>query len=461
MFQSIGAKLGNRIGIIGGSVAGLTVAKQLLNKGYDVTVFERSASQHLSATEGLVLPKHLVQRYIKLGLLDNNIPNLGTTVLRFAMKCNDSEMGTRFLGNQFLNTQNFNWSHFHTKLRSDFSDSQYINNADVYSIYEDFDYCKIETLNGDSYIFDRVIAADGDNSFLRESLYPNALPLFTDQVVWRGVNDDPDIFAELLPFELRAYVMENGYLSLYLIPAADYVKSGKKLLKWELYQYCPELPMTDWFIDKNNEQQWYTIPPGLLHCDRIKHLNQLAHRTLPKKIANIIQQTAQPSLQAIYDYQAPAYVNSRLLLLGDAASVIRPHNLGVVKAMESAISLAQAMDPEEDVNIHDRLTAWSEAQIAWDRKQIAYSQLVSRALITEPPNWVKMDNNAIDQWWSALMQGKLKTLFETESTFDNRLQQDKTFTPMKNQPMNDEEADLSAQLNNIHISSAKIRMGKE
>jgi 2-polyprenyl-6-methoxyphenol hydroxylase-like FAD-dependent oxidoreductase len=71
---------------------------------------------------------------------------------------------------------------------------------------------------------------------------------------------------------------------------------------------------------------------------------------LAPQFAEIVGLTREPFFQPIYDLESPQLAFGRVALLGDAAFVARPHvGMGVTKAAEDAVALAEALREARDV----------------------------------------------------------------------------------------------------------------
>ena len=93
-----------------------------------------------------------------------------------------------------------------------------------------------------------------------------------------------------------------------------------------------------------------SIPPPLIRPDVIADMRAAAERLLAPQFREIVRLAAQPFIQPIYDVAAPAMAFGRVAILGDAAFVARPHvAVGVAKAAEDALALADALDGCADV----------------------------------------------------------------------------------------------------------------
>jgi 2-polyprenyl-6-methoxyphenol hydroxylase-like FAD-dependent oxidoreductase len=87
-----------------------------------------------------------------------------------------------------------------------------------------------------------------------------------------------------------------------------------------------------------------SIPPSLIRQDVLDELRASARDRLAPQLAALVTQASQPILQPIYDFESPQLAFDRVVLVGDAAFVARPHvGTGVTKAALDAQSLANAL----------------------------------------------------------------------------------------------------------------------
>lgn len=436
-----------KIGVIGGSIAGLAVGICLRQRGYDVTILERSTYPHEGRGAGIAMPGTLVQKCIELNLFDSTIERLQISSRSFSIKDPILPKNVRRILEQPLFLTPFNWTHIYSNLLKRFPSEHYLRGQNVNFIYQDNECCYVETNNSTLHKFDRIIAADGIGSIVRKTLFPETSLQYANYIAWRGLLDDQaivndDLFNLHCPF----YMFSNGHLVMYKIPALDYEETGRMLLNWVLYEYNNGKIS---LIDKNSTNRSTSIPPGMLANDQINYLHSLAHQVLPSSIANIICQTKEPFIQAIFDYQAPRYVVDRICLLGDAGDTKRPHTAsGLVSALEGAISLAEALDPSV-ADFEKSLKQWSDSQLLAAEKQSSLAKMLGRAMVTEPPNWQSMDQESTSHWWSDLMQGKNWYAIDKTSTEIAIFEIEKQFTPQ-----NDAELEkLSKILTQTHLAT--------
>lgn len=108
----------------------------------------------------------------------------------------------------------------------------------------------------------------------------------------------------------------------------------------------------------------------------------------------------------------PAYHHGRICLIGDAGALARPHTVaGALKSMNDAISLSEMLKTHESVD--EALTSWDSERTALNNRLVAYGGQLGRALVTEIPDWSKMNPASMKIWFDSLV-----TLWSTQGPSD-------------------------------------------
>lgn len=174
-----------------------------------------------------------------------------------------------------------------------------------------------------------------------------------------------------------------------------------------MYEDCHDKTLEELLIDKHGKKHTVSQPPGSMSQEHIKYLHELAARTLPAPLAEIISKTEQPFMQAVFDLQVPQFVNGAVCFMGDAASVLRPHSeSGVLKALSDSLGLMQALNNDTIADLTALLKEWSGARVEAARKEVALAKNMGEGLVTKSPDWGAMDQAKMDEWWRAIMSGK-------------------------------------------------------
>lgn len=406
---------GRKIGIIGGSVAGLAVGIGLHRRGYEVTILERSLCAHQGRGVGIAMPGVLVRTCIEQDLFDADIPRMSISSRSFSVKEEGILDQTRCIWEHpaFLTT--LNWTEIYLNLRKRFPDSHYLTGKSVQTVRQNEAGCVVETSDSSRYHFDNVIAADGIHSLVRRTIFPEVTLQYADYIMWRGVIEAEAVayehqFQAKVPF----YVFSHGHLLGYKIPAVASDRKNKGLINWGLYG-CSSKTFFENVMPQVEGSPCISIPFEKLQDTHLENLHTFAREVLPSPIAQMICDTKQPFIQVIYDCCVPQYVIGRVCFLGDAGTVKRPHIAsGLVSALEGAMSLVASVDPYT-LNKIEVLKKWNEVQVQKEKAQLALAQLLGKAMVSQTPAWSNMDENSLSAWWNNLMLGKTWYVLDASS----------------------------------------------
>lgn len=75
-----------------------------------------------------------------------------------------------------------------------------------------------------------------------------------------------------------------------------------------------------------------------------------------------------------------------------------------MKALTNAIALADAFSMHGSID--DALRAWDAEQSAEGNRLVTLGQVMGRTFVQAVPEWKKMDEATMQQWWTALMNGQ-------------------------------------------------------
>ena len=101
--------------------------------------------------------------------------------------------------------------------------------------------------------------------------------------------------------------------------------------------------------DSDGKAHHVTLPIGKMRAEILEHQREHAKAILPPQLAEIVCKTKEPFIQAITDVLSPqnAFLNNRLLLVGDAVAGFRPHTAASTsQAAFNALKLAEIVDGE-------------------------------------------------------------------------------------------------------------------
>jgi 2-polyprenyl-6-methoxyphenol hydroxylase-like FAD-dependent oxidoreductase len=203
--------------------------------------------------------------------------------------------------------------------------------------------------------------------------------MYAGYVAYRGlVNEgelDPET-AAIMTERFVFYQFRNSHILQYVIPGEDEsLEPGERRFNWVWYvnyDETTELPRI--LTDKNGKQRDYSIPPGMMADDVEREMRDYAQKVLVPPFQKLIAATKEPFVQAILDLGVPNMAFDRIVLVGDAAFIPRPHTAASVsKAAANAIALADTLK-EYEHNVPLGIKAWELNQLAlgmhlWKRGQ--------------------------------------------------------------------------------------------
>lgn len=118
---------------------------------------------------------------------------------------------------------------------------------------------------------------------------------------------------------------------------------GERRYNWVWYRQLPAEQLGE-LLTHARRAGALSLGPGELPLEVGEALRADARSQLPPQFAAAVAAEPQPFVQPIYEYETPRMVNRRIVLLGDAAFIARPHTaMGVAKAAGDAMALANAL----------------------------------------------------------------------------------------------------------------------
>jgi len=387
-----------RVIVAGGSIAGLLAGALLRRQGFAVDVFERSGEALASRGAGIVPHPELFEALERAGAeLDGTIgvPVVGRITL--------NRDGT-VLGEHALPQVMMSWDRLYRLLRETVPDERHHAGSAIESFEQDADGVTVRLADGRRERADWLIGADGIRSTVRRQLLPDLEPAYAGYVAWRALIEESAMSAaaravlgDRLAFCLPAGEQMLGY------PVSGVDEStlpGRRRYNVVWYRPADEatgLPRL--LTGQDGRRHDLSIPPGQVAPEAVAELRADAQALLAPCCAEVVLLTEQPFIQAIYDLASPRLVFGRVILIGDAAFVARPHaGMGVTKAGRDALTLARALAAPDP----------ALALIAWERRRLRYG----RALV-ERARWLGAylaEPAAAPQGWSAVVKGLATTL---------------------------------------------------
>jgi len=350
------------ISIVGGSLGGLTAACLLRDAGHEVVVFERS-------------PVRLEQRGAGIGFLPATYRYLHERAGVDLAKISVPTSHIRYLdalGN-VVHDESHNylfssWNTVYASTLDHFGASNYHLNFEMSSFSQTLDSVSVNFTNGRSVESHVLVAADGIGSMARNTLIPTSKSVYAGYVAWRGMVREstlPASVCQRLSDAITYFVYPHSHILVYPIPDHDgRVTNGDRLINFVWYcNYEPGQELTKLLTDKNGLLREVSVPLGLVSESNIASMKAMARANLPTILSDIVQATAEPFVQVIYDVEIDEMAFGRICLLGDAAMVVRPHAAaGTAKAAADGWALAEALEKYDSVSL--ALEAYQNSQLA-------------------------------------------------------------------------------------------------
>jgi len=363
--------------VVGGSLGGLFAASLLRKTGWTVTVFERSAGALASRGAGLGTTRELVETMRRAGArLDVSmaVPMTGYVWLDAA--------GHVVHTQERLNSSS-TWSRVYLPLREAIPAADYRAGMALERVESKGERVIAHFAGGAAAEGDLLIAADGNLSTVRRQLMPEVEPRYAGYVAWRGIMEEREVPPALhgAHFDKIAFSFPPGEMSLAMpVPGhGDDTRPGHRRYYFIWYRPADAAKLRDLCTDADGVQHGMAIPPPLIRPELIRAAKQDAAERFAPDLAAVIARTAQPLLQAITDLESPRLALGRIVLLGDAAFVARPHvAAGVSKAALDAACLADALSAENDVDA--ALARYERARLDFGRRIVAHGRRLGTLL---------------------------------------------------------------------------------
>ncbi len=360
---------------MGGSLGGLTAACLLHDDGHDVTVYERSPRELEQRGAGIGLlestSRYLVER-AGLSLDEVSIPTGHIRYLRRdGSVAHDAEHAYRFSS----------WNTVYRRLLAHWGHGRYLLDHEMVD-FSQHDHTVTVGFADRAIEADLLVCADGVGSASRRTLQPNAVEAYAGYVAWRGMVPEADLPADLaasLTDAITYYVYANSHILVYPIPGLDgSVETGERLINFVWYRnYLIGGDVDDLLTDRHGERRELSVPPGLAAEHHVTEMRATATARLPRSLAEVVDRTAEPFLQVVYDIEVDRMAFGRVCLLGDAAFSARPHAAaGTAKAADDGWALADALASAHDVPA--ALAAWEPRQLQVGRSLLERTRQIGR-----------------------------------------------------------------------------------
>lgn len=362
-------------------MAGLLTGTLMRRLGWQVDIYERSAEELSSRGAGIVTHPELFEALERGGVelegpLGVEIPG------RLSLARDGGSLGRLALPQTVTS-----WDRLYRALRNAFPGERYHVGRPVRGFEQSEAAVRVHLAGGERVTADLLIAADGIRSKLRSQVLAEVAPAYAGYVGWRGLVDEAALsdpasrrFTDWLGFCLPEHEQMLGYP----VAGADGdLRPGRRRYNWVWYRPAEgATALADLLTDAAGRRYDVSVPPGRIRPEIIARLRESAADLLAPQFAQVVARTERPFFQPIYDLESPHMVFGRVLLLGDAAFVARPHvGMGVTKAAGDALALARACHAT-DHDITAALSAWETPRLAFGRAVVARGRALGADLET-------------------------------------------------------------------------------
>jgi len=365
--------------VIGGSIGGLAVGLALLQKGWDVNIFEATREKLDGRGAGIITHPSLEQA---LNLL--SIPTEEALGIAITSRKAFARDGTIFRSIELPQIAT-SWGRLYRRLLKQFPANRYHMNKVLEQISQSDQTVEASFSDGTSVSSDLLVGADGIRSTVRAQLEPSATPQYAGYVAWRGLINEQDLTdsekQDIFPH--FTFCLPNGeqVLTYPVAGEAHQIAVGQR--RCNIVWYRPaarDSTLRDLLTDINGDNNGTSIAPDKVRSEVISSMQNDATYLLSPQHNSLMMKIERPFLQPIYDLTTTTMVHHRIALLGDAAYTARPHlAIGTTKAMDDAIALADALSKPGTVdcglNHYDKLRRPINSELVERSRQLgAYLQ---------------------------------------------------------------------------------------
>lgn len=347
--------------IIGGSLGGLFTALSLRAIGWRVDVFERSRHALDSRGGGIVLQPEVLHAFHFAGLRPPTALGVRSGDRIFL------DRAGQVVQRGYQPQTQTSWNMLYNTMRSALPDECIHAGEALVGFEQAGGQVRACFAGGRVETGDLLVGADGSRSTVRARLLPELAPRYAGYVAWRGLVPEAllDPAGRMLLEGVFAFQHDGDHMLLeYLVPGEDgELAPGRRRWNWVWYRKLEQARLRALLTDRDGRVHPFSLPPGALNDASIAHLRADANEHLAPPFSALVGLTAEPFVQAISDLAVPRMLFGRVILLGDAAFVPRPHTAGsTAKAAANALALAQAL-ARTDLPIDARLAEWEVLQL--------------------------------------------------------------------------------------------------
>ena len=366
-------------------MAGLFAALLLRRIGWEVEVFERTSSELAARGAGIVTHPELMRALELTGAKPAGAPGVEISE---RVIINHQGVPIRRMKLRQLVTS---WAYLFEILREALPDSCYRNGHALAEIEQTSSHVVARFSNGNEAHGNLLIGADGINSTIRSRLMPTLAPAYVGYIAWRGLVHESELSAQthrLLANRFALYLPPGEEILGYPVAGPDNsLAAGSRYYNFVWYRPADSGELLNLLTDRDGLQHALSLPPDAADENTLCIMRNAANRLAPP-FAEVVRLAPHPFIQAIHELESPRLVFGRVVLIGDAAFLARPHvGLGVTKAAGDAMALAAAL-AARSVRLEEKLARFERERLESGAKIVERSrrlgELIRSATSVEP-----------------------------------------------------------------------------
>lgn len=352
---------GRRAIVVGGSIGGLTAALLLRDLGFTVDVYERTPGELDGRGGGIVVQPEAVRWFKERS---KRRPDQLSTVSKFFRVFGPNN---EIQFEEPVEWRFTSWGTLYRALLSDFGRKHYHLGHYFVGLDQDADGATLRFANGREERAELVVFADGITSVARKRLLPESRLEYAGYIGWRGTVPETELSDStraLLGDALSYSFGDQTHICMYPIPGPnDATAVGERLMNYVWYKNTPDGNHLDEIMtDKGGFRGEVSVHPGKVQERYIDQMREEAAELAPAA-TELVRSTALPYIQPIMDFRPPQMVFGRVVTLGDAGFVARPHAAaGTAKAAAEAWNLSDALEASSG-DIDAALRSWEPGQL--------------------------------------------------------------------------------------------------
>jgi 2-polyprenyl-6-methoxyphenol hydroxylase-like FAD-dependent oxidoreductase len=337
--------------------------------GWEVDVYERVADDLAARGAGIATHDEMFDTLRRLGVIIDDTIGIKVSDRVFY------DSSGKVIATKQVNRYMSSWVRFYRPLKDMLPEQHYHFGRNLTRFEESGDQVTAYFSDGSSASGDLLIGADGIWSAVRAQWLPGVQPEYAGYIAWRGMVEErdcpPALRDEIVP--IHTFCLPEGqYMLTYPVPGQDDdTRPGHRRTNFVWYHPVTREKLTDLCTDATGKCHGMAIPPHLIRPELLADMRALSRSLFAPQIADTVDLVRQPFFQAIFDCVSPKIAGGRVLLLGDAAFVGRPHaGMGTTKAALDAQYLVDAL-LAADGDLAAALADYNDARSLFGKRLVA------------------------------------------------------------------------------------------